>query len=95
MNVESTFYALYSGVARDWQQRDDVVLTPSNDRRWSHVRAVWTFDLDSDRLRLDKKDRHLWVPLNLVRQRSITISDFEPYELPPPNAVPENETQRD
>ncbi|KAF2254866.1 hypothetical protein BU26DRAFT_514692 [Trematosphaeria pertusa] len=47
------------------------------------ARAVWTFDLDGDILRLDKRDRNLWVPLNLVRQRSITISDFEPYEPPP------------
>lgn len=79
---ESTFDALYSRVARDWHQQDDVV-TPFNDRRWTHVGAVWTFDIDGDILRLDKKDRNLWVPLNLIRQRSITISDFEPYEPPP------------
>ncbi|KAF2494566.1 hypothetical protein BU16DRAFT_582471 [Lophium mytilinum] len=81
-DIESTFDTLYSRVARNWQQRDDV-LTPFNDRRWSHVRSVWSFDLDSDILRLDKKDRNLWVPLNLIRQRYITISDFEPYEPPP------------
>ncbi|KAF1358979.1 hypothetical protein EJ07DRAFT_122120 [Lizonia empirigonia] len=79
---ESTFDVLYSQVARDWHQQDDLV-TPFNDRRWTHVRAVWTFDLDRDILRLDQRDRNLWVPLNLVRQRSITISDFEPYEPPP------------
>ncbi|KAH6877671.1 hypothetical protein BKA58DRAFT_451489 [Alternaria rosae] len=77
---ESTFDVWYSQVARDWQQRDD--LTPFNDRRWTHVGAVWTFDLDRDILRLDQRDRNLWVPLNLVRQRSITISDFEPCEPP-------------
>ena len=82
IDVESTFDVLYSQVARDWQQRDDL-LTPFNDRRWSHVRAVWTFDLDRDILRLDQTDRNLWVPLDLVRQRSITISDFEPCEPPP------------
>ncbi|CAA9965498.1 hypothetical protein PTMSG1_08857 [Pyrenophora teres f. maculata] len=79
---ESTFDVLYSQVARDWQQRDDL-LTPFNDRRWTHVRAVWTFELDRDVLRLEKKDRNLWIPINLIRQRSITISDFEPYEPPP------------
>ncbi|KAF2686596.1 hypothetical protein K458DRAFT_441418 [Lentithecium fluviatile CBS 122367] len=35
---ESTFDALYSRVARNWQQWDDV-LTPFNHRRWSHVRS--------------------------------------------------------
>ncbi|KAF2279971.1 uncharacterized protein EI97DRAFT_491532 [Westerdykella ornata] len=81
---ESTFDVLDSRIApgRVWHQQDDVV-TPFNDRRWSHVRAVWTFDLDGDILRLDKKDRNLWVPLELVRQRFITISDFKPYEPPP------------
>ncbi|KAI4956494.1 hypothetical protein J4E91_000705 [Alternaria rosae] len=79
---ESTFDVLYSQVARDWQQRDDL-LTPFTDRRWTHVGAVWTFDLDRDILRLDQRDRNLWVPLNLGRQRSITISDFEPCEPPP------------
>jgi hypothetical protein len=82
MDVESTFDVLYSRVAQDWHQQDDVV-TPFNDRRWSHVGAVWTFDLDGGILRLDKTDRNLWVPLNLVRQRSITLSDFRPYEPPP------------
>ncbi|KAL9097942.1 MAG: hypothetical protein Q9165_000268 [Trypethelium subeluteriae] len=81
MDVESTFDGLYSRVAQDWHQQDDVVTT-FNDRRWSHVGAVWTFDLDGDILRLDKRDRKFWVPLNLVRQRVITISDFEPYEVP-------------
>ncbi|KAF1840530.1 uncharacterized protein K460DRAFT_349078 [Cucurbitaria berberidis CBS 394.84] len=79
---ESTFDVLYSRIARDWHQQDDVS-TPSNDRRWTHVRTVWNFDLDGDILRLDKIDRNLWVPLSLIRQRSITISDFEPYEPPP------------
>ncbi|KAF2453071.1 hypothetical protein BDY21DRAFT_388296 [Lineolata rhizophorae] len=78
---ESTFDVLYSSVARDWHQQDDVV-TPFNGRRWIHVGAVWTFDLDSAILRLDKRDRNLWVPLDLVCQRSITISNFKPYELP-------------
>ena len=82
IDVESTFDVFYSQVARDWQQRDDL-LTPFNDRRWTHVGAVWTFDLDRDILRLDQRDRNLWVPLNLVRQRSITISDFEPCEPQP------------
>ncbi|KAF1959988.1 hypothetical protein CC80DRAFT_314213 [Byssothecium circinans] len=79
---ESTFDVLYSRVARDWHQQDDV-FTPFNDRRWTHVRSVWSFDLDHDILRLDKIDRNLRVPLNLVRQRPITISDFEPCEPPP------------
>lgn len=82
MDIESTFDVLYSRVARDWHQQDDIV-TPFNDRRWTHVGAVWTFNLDNDILRLDKRDCNLWIPLNLIRQRSITISDFKPHEPPP------------
>ncbi|RMZ70452.1 Fatty acid hydroxylase [Pyrenophora seminiperda CCB06] len=82
MDLESTFDILYSRVGRDWQQRDDTV-TPFNDRRWTHVRSVWTFDPDGDILRLDKIDCNLLLPLTLFRQRSITISDFKPYELSP------------
>ena len=82
MDAESTFDALYSRVAPDWHQQDDAV-TPFNDRRWSHVQTVWTFDLDGDILRLEKTDCKLCLPLNLARQRSITISDFEPYKPPP------------
>ncbi|OCK78343.1 hypothetical protein K432DRAFT_436015 [Lepidopterella palustris CBS 459.81] len=78
---ESTFDALYSQVAWEWHQQDDIV-NPFHDRRRVHVKTVWTFDLDGDVLRLDKNDRNFRVPLSLVRQHSITISDFEPYEPP-------------
>ena len=77
MGVELTRSSLYSKVARNWHQQDDIA-PPFKDRRWSHVKAIWTFDLDGDILRLDKADRKLWVTLDLVRQRSINLSDFEP-----------------
>ncbi|KAF2657888.1 hypothetical protein K491DRAFT_766956 [Lophiostoma macrostomum CBS 122681] len=75
---ESTFDTLYSRLAREWRQHDDIVL-PFHDRRGRNI-AVWIFDLDSDILRLNKIDCNLRVPLSLVSQRPITISDLEPYE---------------
>ena len=81
MGLESTFDTLYSQVATKWHQQDDIAHF-FHDFRCVTVRTVWTFDLDGDILRFDKKGQNLCVPLNLVRQRSITISDFEPYEPP-------------
>lgn len=78
--AESTFHRLYSSFGQDWHQQDDIV-TPFNDRRWSHVSAVWTFDLDRDVLHLDKKNRKLWIPLDTIRERSITIADLEPRKI--------------
>lgn len=86
IGVELTFDVLYTQVARDWHQRDDLV-TPYNDRRWTHVKAVWTFELDRDILRLDQKDRSLWIPLSLLRERSVKIADFKPCEPLPTLAI--------
>ncbi|KEZ46220.1 hypothetical protein SAPIO_CDS1106 [Scedosporium apiospermum] len=80
---ESTFDVVYSrlGRRRNWRLQYDVV-PPFQDPRHVHLKSIWTFDLDDDVLRLDKKDLNLQVPLNLVRFRSITIADFEPYQPP-------------
>ena len=80
----STFDTLYSQFAKEWHQQDDIV-NPFHDGRCVLVATVWTFDLDGDVLRIDKKDNNLCVHLSLVRQRSITISDFQSYEPPPPH----------
>lgn len=89
MDLEFTFDTLYSRVAEKWHQQDDIV-RPFHDRRCIHIRTVWTFDLDDDVLRLDKKDCNLSVSLSLVRQRSIAVSDFEPYE---PATLPKHTLQ--
>jgi len=81
IDVESTFDIVYTRISRDWRQRDDIA-TPFNDRRWSHVESVWTFDLDGDILRLDKQGHRLWVPLDLIRRQSISMSDFKPHDAP-------------
>ncbi|KAI0543266.1 hypothetical protein GGR58DRAFT_15466 [Xylaria digitata] len=80
---DSTFDTLYSRVASKWHQQDDIVI-PFNDRRQYHIKTVWIFDLDKDIIRFEKKDHHLQVPLHLVRDRSVTISDFKPFEAPAP-----------
>ena len=81
MDLESTFDVLYSQLARKWHQQDDII-NPLHDRRCEYNSTVWTFDLDGDVLRFDKKNHNLLVSLGLIRQRSISISDFEPYEPP-------------
>jgi hypothetical protein len=89
MRLESTFDALHLQAAlpfRFWHQQDDIV-HPFHDDRSVAIETVWTFDLDWDILRFDKKNQNLWVPLDLVRQRSVTISDFKPYEPP---TIPEH-----
>lgn len=83
MKAESTLSKLYSRIGQDWHQQDDIV-TPFNDRRWSHVGAVWTFDLDRDILYLDKSDRKFCITLDTIRQRSITIADLEPRTIASP-----------
>jgi hypothetical protein len=78
MDLESTFDALYSQVARKWHQQDDIV-NPFHDRRRVHIASVWTFDLDGDILRFDKKDRNLWVPLNLLRSKILRLGERPSY----------------
>lgn len=79
--VESTFDALFGGIHREWYQQDDVI-DPFDDRLHIHVATVWTFDIDDDTLRFDKKDKRRKIPLSALRQRPIEISDFEHYKPP-------------
>ncbi|KAF2022029.1 hypothetical protein BU24DRAFT_417677 [Aaosphaeria arxii CBS 175.79] len=81
----STFDKLYPTFSVQWYQQDDII-DVFDDPRSVIIETVWIFDLDGDILRFNKKDHSLYVPLSLVRQRPILISDFEPYERPtPPN----------
>lgn len=41
---------------------------------------MWTFDLDSDTLQFDKRDQNWIVPLHLVREHGLTLSDFNVYD---------------
>lgn len=64
MDVETTFDALYSRLAIEWHQQDDII-DPFHDRQCIHIGAAWTFNFDCDFLRLDKKNSSLCIPLNL------------------------------
>ncbi|KAI3338038.1 hypothetical protein F4824DRAFT_96901 [Ustulina deusta] len=79
--VESTFDVVYSNIAREWYQQEDIVNPFYNSRR-NHIETCWIFDLDNDVLRLNKENRHLQLPLSLIRARSVTITDFESYAPP-------------
>ena len=77
---------MYSQFNNDWHRRDDIV-RPLGDRR-GNVHYIWIFDLDSGVLRLEQKGGHLWVPLDLVRQRPITIYDFKPFQVTQIDSLP-------
>jgi hypothetical protein len=86
VHPETTFDALYSHFAGRWQQQDDVV-HPFSDRRCVDDRrvqigTVWTFNLDSDILFMHKEGHYGQIVLELVRQSSITASDFTSYHPP-------------
>jgi hypothetical protein len=84
VHLETTFDALYSCFAGGWCQQDDTV-HPFSDRRYADDRrqvqigTVWTFHLDSDILFMHKEEHHGQIALELVRQSSITASDFISY----------------
>jgi hypothetical protein len=76
----------------EWRQQTDIA-NPFHDRKCrcaethdAHphsVQTIWTFDLDADILRFDKKDQNLAVPLHIVRRRYVRIPDFEIHDQPP------------
>jgi hypothetical protein len=79
IGLDSTFDTLYSDFARKWHEQDNVVYLfhcPKN----IHVVTVWTFNLDNDFLRFEKRDQCRWAALSIVRQRPLTTSDFDLYE---------------
>lgn len=73
-----TIYSLFAG---EWRQQEDIV-DPFLDTRGKLTSAVWIFDLDNDLLRFHKKDYYTSVSLSLLRQRPISVCDFEPYKPP-------------
>lgn len=64
-----------------WQLPYDTFF-PFGDRRGAGIETVWTFDLDNDMLLFNKRDSGGRLALPRVRQRHITLSDFEPLEPP-------------
>ncbi|KAI1264806.1 hypothetical protein F5Y18DRAFT_388478 [Xylariaceae sp. FL1019] len=75
VTIDSTFDAVYSHVAREWHQQDDII-NPFHDSRHDLIRTVWIFNLDNDVLRLENKDCYRQLPLAIVRSRAVTITDL-------------------
>ncbi|KAF4631208.1 hypothetical protein G7Y89_g6918 [Cudoniella acicularis] len=71
------------GIPVKWQEVYDTVY-PYGDSRQCYFETVWTFDLDKDMLQFSKADRSGRLPLDIVRERPVTFSDFEPCEPPSP-----------
>ena len=86
INSESTFDAVYSHVAQEWHQQDDIV-NPFHNVRRNHIERRWIFDLNNDILQLDEENRHLQLFLSIIRARPVTMADFKPY-TPPKLAEP-------
>ncbi len=82
--AETTFQAVKGSII-DWQPVDDII-NPYGDRYGNVVESVWTLDFDHDVLLFDQVDQHRRIPLELLRQRPITLDDFVPNE---PTTVPE------
>ncbi|KAH7395440.1 hypothetical protein BKA64DRAFT_643277 [Cadophora sp. MPI-SDFR-AT-0126] len=81
----STFDALYNGIATNWVVRDDVV-KPFGDRR-KNLRFVCTFNLDQDCLVYSDEDGHIQLPLARLRKTPSDPpqrSDFTPFDVPSP-----------
>jgi hypothetical protein len=79
-----TFDALYFQFDGKWHQQDDIVHPLHDGRcvgdgRYAQVETVWTFDLDNDILRFDKKHKHMQISLELARRVSMATSHFKPY----------------
>ncbi|KAI2604592.1 hypothetical protein GGR54DRAFT_451199 [Hypoxylon sp. NC1633] len=81
VTIDATFDAVYSHIAREWHQQDDIV-NPFHDSRRSHIKTLWVFDLDNDVLRFDNENRRLQLRLSVLRSRAATITDFYPSAPP-------------
>jgi hypothetical protein len=73
--------ALEQGIELEWEDVYDFVY-PFGDTRVRAFNSVWTFDLDKDVLFLTKHDRRCSAPLSLVRDRPLTLNDFELVQSP-------------
>lgn len=82
--------ALEQGIDLIWEDVYDFV-NPFGDRRGGLFNSVWTFDLDKDVLFLTKKDRFCSTPLELARERLLTLDDFELLSSPR-QTFPEEQT---
>lgn len=68
--------ALEQGINLIWEDVYNFV-NPFGDRRGGIFNSVWTFDLNKDVLFLTKQDRFCSTPLELARERLLTLDDFE------------------
>ncbi|RFU25249.1 hypothetical protein B7463_g11087, partial [Scytalidium lignicola] len=84
------FDALKSKLRLKWKQTYDTVY-PFGDFRECFYETLWVFNLVDDILFFYKKDSSKRLPLFALRQRLITLEDFELCDLPNP---PETDIQK-
>ncbi|EEU40665.1 uncharacterized protein NECHADRAFT_76041 [Fusarium vanettenii 77-13-4] len=75
--------ALERGIRLVWEDAYDLV-NPFGDRRGGAFSSVWTFDLDKDAIFLEKENQIRVAPLQIGRQRPLTLDDFKLLDLPQP-----------
>ncbi|KAI5462043.1 hypothetical protein BGZ63DRAFT_506852 [Mariannaea sp. PMI_226] len=73
--------ALEEGLPLVWEDAYDFV-NPYGDRRGGIFGSVWTFDLDKDVILLTKEHQYCSAPLELARERLLTLDDFQPLSPP-------------
>ncbi|RSL74408.1 hypothetical protein CEP53_000241 [Fusarium sp. AF-6] len=78
---EKLSVALERGTKLVWEDVYDFV-NPFGDRRGGAFSTVWTFDLEKDVLFLENKDQLSVAPLEIGRQRPLTLDDFKLLDLP-------------
>ncbi|KAF4453127.1 hypothetical protein F53441_4124 [Fusarium austroafricanum] len=78
---ESVCKTLEDGIKLDWEDMYDFV-NPFGDRRGGAFESFWIFDLEKDVLLLIKEQSRSSVPLGLVRERLLTLDDFELISAP-------------
>ncbi|KAI8723148.1 hypothetical protein NCS52_00170000 [Fusarium sp. LHS14.1] len=81
--LEKLSAALERGTRLVWEDVYDCV-NPFGDRRGGAFSSVWTFDLDKDVLILETEDQLSVAPLEIGRQRPLSLDDFKLLDLPQP-----------
>ena len=91
MGVEFSFDELYRSISSGWQQQDDIPY-PFGDHRECLVSALWIIDLDNDTLQLRKKKQNRRIPLSMLREGCVFITQMDLFDLSP---LPKDTLNRD
>ncbi|KAF2493951.1 hypothetical protein BU16DRAFT_60318 [Lophium mytilinum] len=85
LGKDATFDALYNTCPFRWSDGDMYdTIVPFGDEREAQYQSLWTFDIQNDVLRYTNRDGCSQIPLALLRERAVSLSDMKPLEGPLP-----------